>query len=119
MEEYEYDLSLSPNKEDKKMVKNWSLFNKEYADKVLQMYLERCKLRHSFAFCQFRKLCPNAKISDLRDIFDDRKEYMTRLLTWVKILSKKVKKGGTIPMPSDLDIIRYEKPNLTNLESKF
>lgn len=51
MMDYEYDLSLSTNKEDKKLVKNWGKFNKEYAEKVLMMYLERCKLRHSFAFC--------------------------------------------------------------------
>ena len=55
------------------------------------MYLDRCKLRHSFAFCQFRKLCPYANISDLREIFDDRKDYMEKLLGYVKKVGKEVK----------------------------
>ena len=107
MMDYEYDLSLSTNKEDKKLVKNWGKFNKEYAEKVLMMYLERCKLRHSFAFCQFRKLLPDAKLSDLREIFDDRKDYIIKLLSYIKILRKEVKKGGKIPMQRTL-IQEYE-----------
>jgi len=82
-------------------MKNWT-FNRDYAEKVLVMYLDRCKLRHSFAFCQFRKMLPGAKFSDLREIFDDRKEYMEKLLAYVKVLTKKVKKGETIPMPTKL-----------------
>jgi hypothetical protein len=73
------------------------------------MYLDRCKLRHSFAFCQFRKLCPYANISDLREIFDDRKDYMEKLLGYVKKVGKEVKKGEKIPMPTKVQVLMQEE----------
>ena len=60
-------------------------------DVVLELYLERCKYRHALAFCQFRKILPNAKLSDLQEMFDGRKSYMIRLLDVVKSLTRDFK----------------------------
>jgi hypothetical protein len=72
--EYKFELESKTNKQDKLLLKNWDTnYNSEYAAKLLSLYLDRCKFRHALAFIQFRKILPDAKLSDLRDIFIDRK----------------------------------------------
>ena len=51
-----------------------STMNKDTIKLLLTCYLDRCKFIHSFAFLQFRKLKPDAKLTDLKEIFDIRKE---------------------------------------------
>ena len=63
----------------------------------MEQYLERCKLRHALAFCQFRKILPGAKLSDLKEMFEDRKDYIQRVLSKVSSITKAAKKG--IPVP--------------------
>ena len=46
--------------------------------KLLKIYLHKCKFKHAFAFLQFRKILPNAKLMDLRELFNDRKEMLLK-----------------------------------------
>jgi hypothetical protein len=73
--EYKIDLEMSDTKEDLLTLKklNSSAYKGEYTDKLLILYLERCKFIQALAFLQFRKVLPDAKLSDLMEIFNDRK----------------------------------------------
>jgi hypothetical protein len=44
-------------------------------DTFLDLYLQRCKFKHTIVFMQFRKLLPKPKLHDLMDIFFSRKEF--------------------------------------------
>ena len=72
-------------------------YTESYAEVALDLYLERCKLRHALAFCQFRKILPKAKLGDLKEMFEDRKDYMQRIMVKVDNLNKMVKKGEKVP----------------------
>ena len=48
---------------------------KRLIDLLLTLYIERCKFKHTMVFIQFRKLLPEPKLHDLREIFDQRKEF--------------------------------------------
>ena len=42
--------------------------------------MERCKLKHSLAFFQFRKLLPKAKLHDLMPLFNGRKNFLLEIM---------------------------------------
>ena len=48
--------------------------------KLLKLYLCKCKLKHTFAFVQFRKSKDKVKLHDLIEIFDNRKKYLLKEL---------------------------------------
>ena len=47
--------------------------DEELVNKLLKLYLSHCKFKHAFAFIQFRKLLPGAKVQDLVEMFTRRK----------------------------------------------
>ena len=54
-------------------------YDERLADKLLILYLARCKHKHALAFMQYRKTLPNAKLTDIQEIFNERKELLRRL----------------------------------------
>jgi hypothetical protein len=81
MELYSWKLLVHGKKEkrakaraDKFHTINWDLCHK-----LLTFYIQRCKYKHSLAFMQFRKLLPGAKICDIMEIFNDRKEHLLKI----------------------------------------
>lgn len=81
----------------------------ELVNKFLALYLERCKFRHAFAFLQFRKNLPNAKLNDLMEIFCNRKKVLLEQLDYIGrviregALGKKGKIKGKYTEESDGD----------------
>ena len=83
LDSYIEEVSLpTASKDDQLLCKRYNAFkyNTKYAEKLLNLYMEKCKLRQSLAFAQFRKILPKAKISDLREMFCERKEYITSIV---------------------------------------
>ena len=106
VERYKVNLEQVDDKASKKMLKEWSQnFNEEYLDIIVQIYLEKCKLRYSLAFIQFRKILPKAKVSYLKEVFTDRVQYIERLIKVNNVIAKKVlrKKNYQIPIPPLLE----------------
>ena len=66
-------LAVSKKKADLNTLMLFKGYNRDYADKLLIKYLERCKLLHKLAFAQFRAKLPNAKINDIKDMFESLK----------------------------------------------
>ena len=58
---YRTELQKSNLRADQKRAQTLiSKFNPDYQDKLLFLYLERCKFVHALAFLQFRRILPNA-----------------------------------------------------------
>jgi hypothetical protein len=85
-EEYTFQLGSSKNKDDQALyqILNSGDYNIELERRLLILYLERCKYHHSLAFVQFRRILPNAKLNDLTEMFQNRKDYMLRYLEKVQ-----------------------------------
>ena len=81
-EEYTFKLSTSKNKDDPALYKTLTngTYNFELERRLVLLYLERCKFKHSLAFVQFRRMLPNAKQKELIEMFSGRKDYMLRYL---------------------------------------
>ena len=84
-------------------------YKADYAEKLCALYLERCKFRHALAFTQFRKILPDAKLSDLKEMFTDRTEYLNKYWNMVKALQKDYKKGISVPVEPSVKPKMYEK----------
>jgi hypothetical protein len=51
-------------KEELAIFNNWStVFNQEFALKLLDLWLDRCLFRHALVFFQFRKMLKNASFT--------------------------------------------------------
>jgi uncharacterized C2H2 Zn-finger protein len=76
-----FDLHDSKTKEDKKLLKkiDQNKTDKGLGKKLLRLYLDRCKFKHALAFMQFRRILPDAAVDQLKEIFNDRKEYIKRV----------------------------------------
>lgn len=59
-------------------------------------FIEKCKFKHALAFLQFRNLLPSAKLTDIMEIFVDRKNYQVKILDKTKELQKMQRKGESI-----------------------
>ena len=78
-------------KEDKKLVSSFKDMNWNLAERLLKLYLVRCRFKHSLVFMQFRKLVPDQDVEELKEIFDARVHAQTRILTMVRMeLDKKI-----------------------------
>ena len=51
-------MSCSSDKQQRKYSVQFANFNKDYADRLLTVYLKKCRERHWFAFVQFRAQLP-------------------------------------------------------------
>lgn len=49
-------------------------------DRLLYLWMERCKLKHSMAFFQYRKMLPNPKLHDLMPLFNEKKEFLLQIM---------------------------------------
>ena len=81
---YFIDLKVSRNKAHKALSKQIKSIDQTKAKKLLKLYLERCKYRHAFAFLQFRRLLPGAKLHDLLELFNARKATLLEELAEVR-----------------------------------
>ena len=118
LEKYMEEVSLpSAVKDDQLLSKRYNAckYNSKYADKLLNLYMEKCKLRHALAFAQFRKILPKAKISDLREMFLERLDYIIRNVDKCQELQKSHKKGEEIPEAPTL-VTKKIKSKLENSE---
>ena len=64
-EAYRFDLAVSSDKQSKALARQFKYFRWDYADKLLLLYLERCKERHWLTFIQHRSTLEDADIKDL------------------------------------------------------
>ena len=73
-----------------------SQINRHLVQKLLYLYLDRCKFKHTLAFFQFRRLKLKVEdqdvLSDLIEIFQDRRDYLSKILAK---LNSKVKRDVT------------------------
>jgi hypothetical protein len=76
----------SKKKEDAEFLESINILNYPLLDLTLKMYLERCKFVHALVFLQFRRLIPCAPITAIKEMFEDRKEYLLMILDKVKEL---------------------------------
>jgi hypothetical protein len=49
-------------------------------DKLLFLYIDRCKLVYSLAFMQYRRRLPDCAFTDIMMIFKERQQYLIDLL---------------------------------------
>jgi hypothetical protein len=50
-----------------------------FINRFIAMWIERCKLKHSLVFLQFRRHLPDAPLEEILELFEERKEYFTSL----------------------------------------
>ena len=50
MEEYRHELIWSKNNSERVLLKQFENYKEEIAFRLLRLFLDRCKLRHTFAF---------------------------------------------------------------------
>jgi hypothetical protein len=79
----------SPQLKHKQMLKQFYTINKDLEKKLLFLFNARCKLKHSMCFFQFRSLLPDPNEYDLRDIFENRKSFLIRVLRRCSLLMRK------------------------------
>jgi hypothetical protein len=65
----------------------------------MKEYAERCKFKHALAFLQFRRKIPDAKLTQLLEIFEDRKKYIELVVKKIELLRQMKVKGQQIPIP--------------------
>ena len=53
----------------------------ELITKLIKLYLERCKLKHSLAFMQFRTFLPGADVQEINENFEGRQKFFIRQVT--------------------------------------
>jgi len=87
---YAGELADSKDSESQKLLKKLKKnYNLAFAEKLMKLYLDRCKVRHALAFFQFRRMIPGCHFQDLMNIFFDRKEYMIKIASMCKHLISK------------------------------
>ena len=60
--------------------------------RFLTVYTERCKYKHGMAFMQFRKMLPDAKLTDLMEVFKERKNLLLKIMKKIaKLVNRKLK----------------------------
>ena len=74
--DYQYDLSQSTKEEDQALADLIDQIDPALEHKLVYLFVQRCKLKNSLMFLQFRKCLPNARIHDIREIFEDRKKFI-------------------------------------------
>jgi len=60
--------------------KQFDQIDEDLKDRLLKLYMERCKYKHSLAFFQYRKLLSKAKLHDLMPLFNGRKNYLLEIM---------------------------------------
>ena len=88
---YRQELENSKEKTDKVLLKQFDCHKQKYADALLEHYYRKCSSLHKLAFCQFRKVLPNARLAELREIVINRKALIKRVLDKVDELRKQEK----------------------------
>ena len=70
---YYQELSKSKKKSDKKMFQSMASLKWGIVGRLLKLYLEKCRFKHSLAFWQYRKMW-GADIEECNKMFEDTKE---------------------------------------------
>ena len=115
---YREELQAATRYSDKEMFqlnKRMSHYNPDYAKVLLVLFMDRCNLRSTLAFCQFRKSLPGSPITALKELFDGRKEYILKLLDIVCELKGYVKKNLAIPMPPEDQSVTMKSAMVTEV----
>ncbi len=80
MKTYEFDLAFSEDKNQRQLSKQLkNNFNYEYADKLLDLYMERCKEKHRLAFYQFLRIIKAIDTDELDTSFINGKRRMQKV----------------------------------------
>jgi len=79
LEVFREELFKSKKPKDKKLYKRLGNLDMDKALSLLKHYIERCKLKHSLAFFQFRKKLPNADKIEIKKIFDGRRDHLNKV----------------------------------------
>lgn len=76
------EYSANNTKEDQEMMKKMNKINYKLVDKLLKLYIERCKLTHSLAFLQFRSFLPYAEFDQevIKEAWESQFRYLKRCL---------------------------------------
>jgi hypothetical protein len=78
--DYHYDCETSKIKEERVLSKQFGKMNRSLGHRFMLAYLMRCKIKHSFAFFQFRKLLTDQNLAEVLEVFTDRKQFMLKKL---------------------------------------
>ena len=73
-------LMASKNKADHQLLELLNRLNYPLLDRTLKAYVDRCKFIHALVFLQFRRLIPCAPITAIKEMFEDRKEYLIKIV---------------------------------------
>ena len=81
------------NEHDTKLLEKLGTINEKLALKILYSYLDRCKLINQLAFFQWRATNTDDEYEkiELRKVFDNRKEYLVRIMLKVDLKKKELK----------------------------
>ena len=72
--EYIYALKSSKNPNHALLLKQIPMIDNDLVEKLLHLYMYRCKYKHAFAYIQYRKLLDNVDKNQLKAMFDYRLE---------------------------------------------
>ena len=94
---YKFALAGSPKKKHKVLLKQFVDIDKELEQKLLSLFIERCKFKHALCFFQYRRLLPRPALTNLREIFDERKQF---IITEINKM-KRAKKASKVEWSDD------------------
>ena len=86
---WQYQLSKSKKKEDKKFLAEFKHHKQDYAEKLLFLYMARCKLVQRFAFIHYRSLFSWADNVQLEAQFDILKDKTSSALEMLLLTASK------------------------------
>ena len=87
LDHYAVKLSQSKKPEENFLGTHFEqFFNYEYGEKLLRLYLSRCKLLQSLIFLQYRSKIADQPINHLVKLFYERQDYMISLFTKIQTL---------------------------------
>jgi hypothetical protein len=95
-----FDLHDSKTKEDQKLLKlmTKNTVNKKLANKLLSLFIDKCRFHHALAFIQSRSTLPDSDLEELKEIFNTRKAYIKKVLLKVTELTEKGFIKSKLPM---------------------
>jgi len=96
LESYQIYLRKSKNRDDRALSNQFWAHKPEYARRLLELYLDRCRLHYHIEFFKYRGGRPNAQTSQLSQLVDSQKFQLLEILEFIQNLQIQVRKGTSI-----------------------
>ena len=80
-ERFYFSLYDSKNEQDKelKLAMESTMYNEALSQKLLELYIDACNLKHLLQFLQFRRIVPDVNQDQIKKIFENRKAYVLKI----------------------------------------